>query len=73
MDCDFEITDEHEDEMVDFIQIHARSQHDMSVSEDEARYVVKHQRPELEALANSDLPAAPIAQAILAWAERSRL
>ncbi len=30
MDCDFEITDEHEEEMVDFIQIHARSQHDVN-------------------------------------------
>ena len=42
MDCDFEITDEHEEEMVDFIQIHARSQHDMSVSEDEARDMMEN-------------------------------
>jgi predicted small metal-binding protein len=42
MDCDFEITGANEDEMVDFVQIHARSQHDMSVSEDEARDMMEN-------------------------------
>lgn len=42
MDCDFEIKDENEEEMVDFIQIHARTVHDMSVSEDEARDMMTH-------------------------------
>ncbi|USZ68267.1 DUF1059 domain-containing protein [Halorussus salilacus] len=37
MDCDFEITSENEDEMVDFVQIHARAVHDKSMSEDDVR------------------------------------
>ena len=42
MDCEFEITGENEDELVDFVQIHARSQHDMSVSEDDARDMMEN-------------------------------
>ncbi len=42
MDCEFEITGENEEELVDFVQIHARSQHDMSVSEDDARDMMKN-------------------------------
>jgi predicted small metal-binding protein len=42
MDCDFEITDENEDEVVDFVQIHARTAHDMSMSEDEVRDMLEN-------------------------------
>jgi len=42
MDCDFEITSDDEDEMVDFVQIHARTQHDMSPSEDDVRGMIQN-------------------------------
>jgi predicted small metal-binding protein len=41
MDCDFEITSENEDELVDFVQIHSRSTHDKSISEDEVRQMTQ--------------------------------
>lgn len=40
MDCAFEIVSEDEAEMVDFVQIHARSVHDMSPSESDVRDMI---------------------------------
>jgi len=42
MDCDFEITDENVEEVVDFVQIHARTQHDKNMSEDEVRDMLQN-------------------------------
>ena len=39
-DCDFEIRSEHEDELVDFVQIHGRSAHGDDVSESEVRDMI---------------------------------
>ena len=36
-DCDFQIADENEDELVDFVQIHGRSAHDTTVEESDIR------------------------------------
>lgn len=41
-DCDFEIASENEDELGDFVQIHSRSVHDESVSEDDVRGMVQN-------------------------------
>lgn len=39
-DCSFEITDEDEQELIDFVQIHGRSAHDETVSESEVRDMI---------------------------------
>ncbi|MFB6131622.1 MAG: DUF1059 domain-containing protein [Salinigranum sp.] len=37
LDCDFEIHDENEDELIEFVRQHARDTHDMEMSRDDVR------------------------------------
>ncbi|WP_082230838.1 DUF1059 domain-containing protein [Haloprofundus marisrubri] len=36
-DCDFEVTSENETELIEFVRTHAKSTHDLSVSDDDVR------------------------------------
>lgn len=36
-DCSFAIVDENEEELIDFVQIHGRSAHDTTVTENDVR------------------------------------